>query len=94
MYQNEIKVTSLYTQNKSFAGSSLPAETKALRTDRLTVGPTDRRRDRPTDGRTHPLIESRLTTNNRLQRSQDSMETRRKRCFDGLYNIIPFLYQA
>ena len=35
--------TSLYTRNKSFAGPSLPAETKALRTD----GPTDKRTDTP-----------------------------------------------
>ena len=50
--------TSSYTRNKSFAGSSLPAETKALRTN----GPTDGPADGPTDGRTHPLIESWLTT--------------------------------
>ena len=45
--------TSSYTRNKSFAGSSLPAETKALRMDRWTDGPTDRR----TNG--HTLLESR-----------------------------------
>ena len=33
--------TSLYTQNKLFAGLSLPAETKALRTDGQTDGPTE-----------------------------------------------------
>ena len=42
---------SLYTQNKLFAGSSLPAEQKHYQ-----------RIDGPTDGRTHPLIESWLTT--------------------------------
>ena len=51
-----MKETSSYTRNKSFAGSSLPAETKALRTDPRTDGPTDRR--------TYPLIESWLTTKN------------------------------
>ena len=47
--------TSSYKQNKSFAGSSLPAETKALQTDRPTDGPTDRRTDTPSyrDARTH-----------------------------------------
>ena len=43
--------TNLYTRNKSFAGSSLLAETKALRTDGQT------------GERTHPLIELWLTTN-------------------------------
>ena len=56
--------TSSYTRNKSFAGSSLPAETKALRTDRTmdrrTDGPTDQRTDGRTDGRTKPLIELRV----------------------------------
>ena len=51
-------------RNKSFAGSSLPAETKALRTDRRR-GRTDGRTDRRTDGRTHSLIESWLTSKNR-----------------------------
>ena len=46
------KETSSYTRNKSFAGSSLPAETKALPTDQRTDGPTDRRTDGPTDGHT------------------------------------------
>ena len=42
--------TRSYTQNKSLAGSSLPAETKPLRTDGLTDGPT------------HPFLELWLTT--------------------------------
>ena len=54
----------LYTRNKSFAGSSLLAETKALRTDRRT-NRKDQPTDRRTDGRTHPLIESWLTTKNK-----------------------------
>ena len=47
----EPKKTRLYTQNKPFAGSSLPADTKALRTDgqtdRPTDGPSDQRLDTP-----------------------------------------------
>ena len=39
--------------------------TKALPTDRRTDGPTDG----PIDGRTHPLIESWLTTKNRHLKS-------------------------
>ena len=56
----EPKKTSLYTQNKPFAGSSLPAETKALRTDGPIDGPTDGPRDQRMDT---PLIELWLTTN-------------------------------
>ena len=67
-FDGVMMLTSSYTRNKSFAGSSLPAETKALRTD----GPTDRRTNGPTDrrtnGRTHPLIESWLTTKNGMKR--------------------------
>ena len=61
-----MKKTSSYTRNTLFAGLSLPAETKALRTDGPTNGPMDQQTNRPTDqwtnGRTHPLIESWLTT--------------------------------
>jgi len=45
--------TSSYTRIKSFAGSFLPAEQKSI---------TDQPTDKPTDGRTHPFIESWLTT--------------------------------
>ena len=48
--------TSSYTRNKSFAGSSLPADKS------ITNGPTNGPTDGPTDGRTHPPIESWLTT--------------------------------
>ena len=37
--ESVLQVTSSYTRNKSFAGSSLPTETKALRTDRRTDTP-------------------------------------------------------
>ena len=40
------------------------------------------------------LVSKRDKCKNRLQRSKDSFETKRKRCFDGLYNIFSFLYQA
>ena len=60
--------TSWYTRKKLFAGSSLSAETIGLPTDQQTNGPTDRRINRPTDQRTdgwtHLLTESRLTTKN------------------------------
>ena len=41
----------MYAQNKSFAGSSLPAEQKHYQWT-----------DGPTNGRTHPLIEAWFTT--------------------------------
>ena len=44
-YSFKIGETSSYTQNKLFAGLSLPAKTKALRTN----GQTDRRTDQSTD---------------------------------------------
>ena len=46
-----IKETSSYARIKSFAGSSLPAEQRHYQ-----------RTNGPTDGRTHPLTESWLTT--------------------------------
>ena len=49
--------TSSYTRNKSFAVLSLPAENSRFR-----------RTDGRTDGRTHPLIESWLTTKNDMSR--------------------------
>ena len=44
--------------------------TKALPTDRRTIGPTDRR----TDGRTHPLLESWLTTKKSTSATVDKIE--------------------
>ena len=38
--KNSLDQTILYTENKSFAGSSLPANTKALCTNGLTDGHT------------------------------------------------------
>ena len=37
------------------------------------------------------LVSKRDKIKNGLQRSQDSLETKRKRCFDGLYDFFLFL---
>ena len=52
-------ITSSYTRNKSFAVFVSVRQKKEV-----TDGRTDRPTDGPIDGRTHPLIESWLTTKN------------------------------
>ena len=41
-------------------------------------------------------VSKRYKSKNGLQRSQDSLETKRKRCYDGLYDFFLFFmnYQA
>ena len=55
-FKEKIDKTSSYTRNKSFAGLSLPAGTKALRTNRQTNGTTDGLTDQRTDTTSYRVV--------------------------------------